>query len=232
MPNLIELKNICKVYHMGKNEVKALDNVSLNVKKGEFLAVVGRSGSGKSTMMNIIGCLDTPTSGSYCLDWHDVSSLGEKSLAHIRNREIGFIFQNFNLIGSEGALENVELPLIYRGVGHAERCRLAEDALRRVGLGNRMDHRPSQMSGGQQQRVAIARAIAAAPPLILADEPTGNLDSSSGHEIMQILHALGKIGRTVVLITHDERIAEGAERIVRLCDGHMTESGVPISVTP
>lgn len=232
MPNLIELKNICKVYHMGKNEVKALDNVSLNVKKGEFLAVVGRSGSGKSTMMNIIGCLDTPTSGSYCLDGRDVFSLGEKSLAHIRNREIGFIFQNFNLIGSEGALENVELPLMYRGVGHAERCRLAEDALRRVGLGNRMSHRPSQMSGGQQQRVAIARAIAAAPPLILADEPTGNLDSSSGHEIMQILHTLGKMGRTVVLITHDERIAEGADRIVRLCDGHLTESSVPIAVTP
>lgn len=221
MNNLIELRGLTKIYSMGHTEVRALDGVSLDVKKGEFLAIVGRSGSGKSTLMNIMGCLDTPTSGCYRLAGEDISRLGEKRLAHIRNREIGFIFQGFNLIGSLNALENVELPLLYRGMEHMERRRLAENALQEVGLGSRMDHRPSQMSGGQQQRVAIARAIAAGPPILLADEPTGNLDSKSGGEIMQILSALGKAGRTVVLITHDERIAQGAARVVRMCDGHL-----------
>lgn len=221
MANLIELRGLTKTYSVGGNAVRALDGVSLTVEKGEFLAIVGRSGSGKSTLMNIIGCLDTPTSGKYFLSGADVSSFDEKHLARIRNREIGFIFQSFNLIGSLNARENVELPLIYRGVERAERHRLAEDALCRVGLAERMAHLPAQMSGGQQQRVAIARAIAACPPVILADEPTGNLDSKSGGEIMAILRELSRAGRTVVLITHDDRIARSAERMVRLCDGRL-----------
>ncbi len=207
MTNLIDLRGVSKIYRMGRNEVRALDGVSLSVAQGEFLAIVGRSGSGKSTLMNIVGCLDTPTRGAYYLAGEDVSGLDEKRLARIRNREIGFIFQSFNLIGSLSALENVELPLLYRGVEHTERRRLAEEALCLVGLEGRMDHRPAQMSGGQQQRVAIARAIAAQPPIILADEPTGNLDSKSGGEIMRILHSLGDAGHTVILITHDDRIA-------------------------
>lgn len=221
MKNLIELRDIKKTYQMGTEEVHALDGISLSIQKGEFAAIVGRSGSGKSTLMNIIGCLDTPTSGSYRLAGEDVSQFSEKRLARVRNREIGFIFQSFNLIGSLPALENVELPLLYRGVDRAERRCLAEDALRRVGLAGRMDHLPSQMSGGQQQRVAIARAIAAEPPIILADEPTGNLDTRSGSEIMEILRGLQKSGRTVVLITHDERIARSADRTVRLSDGKL-----------
>ena len=221
MTKLIDLRGISKTYRMGRNEVHALCDVSLGVAEGEFLAIVGRSGSGKSTLMNIVGCLDLPTSGSYYLAGEDVSSLDEKRLTRIRNREIGFIFQNFNLIGSLSALENVELPLLYRGVDRAERRRLAEEALSLVGLESRMSHRPAQMSGGQQQRVAIARAIAAQPAIILADEPTGNLDSRSGSEIMQILHALGRDGHTVELITHDERIAHGADRTVRLHDGRL-----------
>ena len=221
MKNLIELRDIKKTYKMGAGEVHALDGISLSIQKGEFAAIVGRSGSGKSTLMNIIGCLDTPTSGSYRLAGEDVSKFSEKRLARVRNREIGFIFQSFNLIGSLPALENVELPLLYRGVDRAERRCLAEDALSRVGLAGRMDHLPSQMSGGQQQRVAMARAIAAEPPIILADEPTGNLDTRSGSEIMEILRGLQKSGRTVVLITHDERIARSADRTVRLCDGKL-----------
>jgi putative ABC transport system ATP-binding protein len=219
LASLIELRGITKVYQMGQTQVVALNNVSLSVEKGEFVAIVGRSGSGKSTLMNIVGCLDTPTSGSYFLKGEDVSGLDEKSLTRIRNREIGFIFQSFNLIGSLSAIENVELPLLYRGMGHAERRKLAKEALRLVGLENRMDHRPAQMSGGQQQRVAIARAIATQPQIILADEPTGNLDSKSGNEIMQILYSLGRSGRTIILITHDNRIAQCAQRIVRLSDG-------------
>lgn len=221
MTKLIDLRGITKTYRMGRNEVHALSDVSLGVAEGEFLAIVGRSGSGKSTLMNIVGCLDLPTSGSYYLAGEDVSGLDEKRLTRIRNREIGFIFQSFNLIGSLSALENVELPLLYRGVDHTERRRLAEEALSLVGLESRMSHRPAQMSGGQQQRVAIARAIAAQPAIILADEPTGNLDSKSGSEIMEILHALGRDGHTVVLITHDERITRGADRTVRLHDGRL-----------
>lgn len=221
MANLIELRDVSKEYRMEQNKVNALSNVTLNVEKGEFLAIVGRSGSGKSTLMNIVGCLDTPTSGSYFLAGEDVSGLNEKRLTRIRNREIGFIFQSFNLIGSLSAIENVELPLLYRGIDHAERRSLAKEALRLVGLESRMNHRPAQMSGGQQQRVAIARAIAAQPPIILADEPTGNLDSKSGSEIMQILYSLGSSGRTVILITHDDRIAHCAQRTVRLSDGRL-----------
>jgi putative ABC transport system ATP-binding protein len=219
LASLIELRGVSKVYQMEQNKVVALNNVSLSVEKGEFLAIVGRSGSGKSTLMNIVGCLDTPTSGSYFLAGEDVSGLDEKRLTRIRNREIGFIFQSFNLIGSLSAIENVELPLLYRGIDHAERRKLAKEALCLVGLESRMNHRPAQMSGGQQQRVAIARAIAAQPPIIIADEPTGNLDSKSGSEIMQILYSLGNSGRTVILITHDNHIAQCAQRTVRLSDG-------------
>lgn len=232
MKSLIELKDITKIYRMGESEVRALDGVSLSIRKGEFTAIIGRSGSGKSTLMNMIGCLDVPTSGSYFLNGEDVSGFSEKRLAGVRNREIGFIFQNFNLIGSLPALENVELPLLYRGVERAERRRLAEEALRRVGLAGRMNHLPSQMSGGQQQRAAIARAVAAEPPIILADEPTGNLDSRSGSEIMEILRALQKSGRTVVLITHDERIARSADRTVRLCDGRLEADSAPQTALP
>ncbi len=226
MPELIEIQDLFKIYRAGGSEVRALDGISLSVKKGEFVAITGRSGSGKSTLMNIVGCLDVPTSGRYLLAGEDVSNLSEKRLARIRNREIGFIFQSFNLIGSLTALENVELPLLYRGVERNARRSLAESALRRVGLSGRTGHLPSQMSGGQQQRVAIARAVAAEPPIILADEPTGNLDSRSGAEIMKILRALCGAGRTVVLITHDDRIAAGADRVVRLQDGKLQSADV------
>ena len=223
MEDLIAVRNVTKVYRMGENEVRALNGVSLGVRRGEFVAIVGRSGSGKSTLMNIIGCLDTPSGGDYFLDGENVAGLGEKSLTQIRNRRIGFIFQNFNLIGGQDAVENVELPLLYRGIPRAQRRRLAEQALLEVGLGGRMRHRPAQMSGGQQQRVAIARAIAARPPIILADEPTGNLDSRSGAEVMEILHSLHDSGRTVVLITHDDRIARTADRVLCLQDGKIME---------
>lgn len=226
MQNLIAIRNLYKIYRMGLNEVRALNGITLNVAEGEFVAIVGSSGSGKSTLMNIMGCLDTPTSGQYFLNGESVAGLNEKRLAQIRNREIGFIFQGFNLLGSQNALENVELPLLYRGVERAERRRLAEEALMQVGLAGRMSHRPAEMSGGQQQRVAIARAIAAKPPIVLADEPTGNLDSRSGAEVMHILHGLCDAGRTVVLITHDDRIARDADRIVRLQDGMLQQSGL------
>ena len=226
MQNLITIRNLSKTYRMGVNEVRALNGVSLNVAQGEFVAIVGSSGSGKSTLMNIMGCLDTPTSGQYFLNGESVAGLSERRLAQIRNREIGFVFQSFNLLGSQNALENVELPLRYRGVERAERRRLAEEALMQVGLAGRMLHRPAEMSGGQQQRVAIARAIAAKPPIILADEPTGNLDSRSGAEVMRILRSLCGTGRTVVLITHDDRIARDADRVVRLQDGALLQSGL------
>lgn len=216
---LIEIKDMMKVYNPGENEVRALDGISLTIKKGEFVAIIGQSGSGKSTLMNMIGCLDVPTSGTYFLDGKNVEKLRDDELSEIRNEEIGFIFQGFNLIDNLTAIQNVELPLIYRKVPAQERHRLSKEALERVGLAHRMDHRPSQMSGGQQQRVAIARALAAAPPVILADEPTGNLDSKSSAEIMDILRGLHKEGRTVILITHDDGIAATAKRIIRILDG-------------
>ncbi|MCI1966117.1 MAG: ABC transporter ATP-binding protein [Oscillospiraceae bacterium] len=219
MEHMIAVTNLTKIYHMGECEIHALAGVTLHVNRGEFLAIVGRSGSGKSTLMNIMGCLDMPSSGQYFLEGENVAGLSEKQLTQIRNREIGFIFQSFNLINGQDALENVELPLIYRGIAKSERRSLAKKALEQVGLGERAHHRPAQMSGGQQQRVAIARAIAARPPIILADEPTGNLDSGSGGEVMEILHSLHRAGRTVVLITHDERIADTADRVVRIQDG-------------
>ena len=190
MSALVDVQDICKVYNPGENEVWALDHVSVQIHEKEFVAIIGQSGSGKSTLMNMLGCLDVPTSGTYMLHGQDVSHMSDDELSDIRNKEIGFIFQGFNLIQNLTALENVELPLIYRGVGKKERIELAENALKKVGLEKRMDHKPSEMSGGQQQRVAIARAIAQAPPIILADEPTGNLDSGSSREIMQILKEL------------------------------------------
>lgn len=221
MSALVEIKDVCKVYNPGENEVRALDHVSVTIDEGEFVAIIGQSGSGKSTLMNMLGCLDVPTSGLYRLHGHDVSELDDNELSDIRNREIGFIFQGFNLIPNLTALENVELPLIYRGVGKAKRVELAKQALEKVGLGHRIDHKPSEMSGGQQQRVAIARAIAQAPPIILADEPTGNLDSRSTQEIMGILKALHEDGRTVILITHDNEIAERAKRVIKIKDGRI-----------
>lgn len=219
MNELIEIRDMCKIYNPGENEVRALDHVSLQIDKNEFVAIVGQSGSGKSTLMNMLGCLDVPTSGTYILNKQDVSNLTDDELSDIRNKEIGFVFQGFNLIAGLTALENVELPLIYRGVSKKERIHLAKQALEKVGLKGRMEHKPSEMSGGQQQRVAIARAIAQAPPVILADEPTGNLDSGSTKEIMNILRELHNEGRTVILITHDNDIAAKAKRIIRIMDG-------------
>ena len=223
MNELIDIREMCKIYNPGENEVRALDHVDLKIDKNEVVAIIGQSGSGKSTLMNMLGCLDVPTSGTYILNGQDVSGLTDNELSDIRNREIGFIFQGFNLIAGLTAIENVELPLIYRGIGRKERLRLSRIALEKVGLKARMDHKPSEMSGGQQQRVAIARAIAQAPPVILADEPTGNLDSGSTKEIMEILKELHAEGRTVILITHDNEIAARARRIIRIMDGKIVD---------
>lgn len=223
MSALIEIKDMYKIYHPGENEVYALNGVTFHVDKGEFVAVIGHSGSGKSTLMNMIGCLDTPTEGIYRLNGRDVSQMSDNELSDIRNQEIGFIFQGFNLIANLDALANVELPLIYRGIDRRTRREIAVSSLKMVGLGERIHHKPSQMSGGQQQRVAVARAIAARPPVILADEPTGNLDSRSTWEILDILKELHKSGRTVIIITHDSEIAEQAERVIRIKDGKITE---------
>ena len=219
MSALVEIQDISKIYNPGENEVRALDHISLTIQKGEFVAIIGQSGSGKSTLMNMIGCLDVPTEGTYILNGQNVSKLSDNELSDIRNQEIGFIFQGFNLIANLTAQENVELPLIYRGVPKKERHELSVAALKKVGLAHRMDHRPSEMSGGQQQRVAIARAIAQAPPVILADEPTGNLDSASSMEILDILKQLHAENRTVILITHDNDIAKQAKRGIRIKDG-------------
>ena len=222
--NLVELRDVYKIYGEGlESEVRALDGVSLSIRKGEFVAVVGQSGSGKSTMMNVLGCLDIPTRGTYLLDGTDVRELTDKELSHIRNKQIGFIFQQYNLIQSLTVLENVELPLIYQGVNADDRRDLALEALGRVGLANRVKHRPVEMSGGQQQRVAIARAIATKPPIIMADEPTGTLDSHTGQEVLRFLQELNKEGSTVILITHDNGIAATARRVVRLADGRIIE---------
>lgn len=221
LETLVEVQDMCKIYNPGENEVRALDHVSLKIQKGEFVAIIGHSGSGKSTLMNMLGCLDVPTSGRYYLNGKDVSNMTDDELSDIRNVEIGFIFQGFNLIPNLTAQENVELPLIYRGVSRKERSALATESLEMVGLSHRMDHKPSEMSGGQQQRVAIARAIAAKPPVILADEPTGNLDSKSTQEIMNVLKDLHKSGRTVILITHDDEIAAQVKRVVRIKDGRI-----------
>lgn len=219
---LIDVLQVSKIYNEGmENEVRALDDISLSVPWGEFLCILGQSGSGKSTLMNLLGCLDIPTYGSYFLNGQEVSEMKPTVLSGIRNREIGFIFQGFNLIPALTALENVELPLIYRGMGREERRTLALDALESVGLEKRVSHRPGEMSGGQQQRVAIARAIAAKPPIIMADEPTGNLDSAAGRDIMRQLTELNEQGTSVILITHDTQLAQMAKRIVTLQDGHI-----------
>ena len=217
---LIDIRDLYKIYNEGKeSEVRALDGVSLQIDQGEFVAIVGQSGSGKSTLMNVLGCLDIPTYGEYYLNGTDVTSLNDRQLARIRNREIGFIFQGYNLIPELDALENVTLPLVYQGISVWEREDMAREALRRVGMEERAHHRPSEMSGGQQQRVAIARAIATHPPIIMADEPTGALDSKTGRHVLEILQNLCLSGTTVLLITHDEGIASTARRVVRLADG-------------
>ena len=223
MEHLIELKDVYKIYHMGDEDVHALDGVSLTIDKGEFVAIVGQSGSGKSTAMNIIGCLDVPTSGTYHLGGVDVSTMDDDQQAEIRNKMLGFIFQQYNLIPKLTVLENVELPLIYQGIDPIDRRELAIQALTRVGLADRAQHKPTQMSGGQQQRVAIARAISTHPPIIMADEPTGALDSRTGHEVLGFLQQLNKEGSTVILITHDNGIAATARRIVRIADGRIIE---------
>ena len=224
MAKLIELRDVYKIYGEGlESEVRALDGVSLDIEKGEFVAVVGQSGSGKSTMMNVLGCLDIPTRGTYRLDGVDVRELSDKELSRIRNKQIGFIFQQYNLIQNLTVLENVELPLIYQGIDPIDRRELAMQALARVGLADRAKHKPTQMSGGQQQRVAIARAISTRPPIIMADEPTGALDSRTGHEVLGFLQQLNKEGSTVILVTHDNGIAATARRIVRIADGKIIE---------
>ena len=217
---LIELKDVYKIYNEGmENEVRALDGVSLSIDRGEFVAVIGASGSGKSTLMNILGCLDIPTYGDYFLDGEDVAELTNRELAKIRNRDVGFVFQGYNLIPELTAIENVELPLIYQNISIGKRYDMAMDALERVSMEDRADHRPHEMSGGQQQRVAIARAIATKAPIIMADEPTGALDSRTGAHVLEILHRLHSEGTTIILITHDGNIAATAERIIRISDG-------------
>ena len=224
---LIELKDVYKIYGEGlESEVRALDGVSLTIDRGEFVAIVGQSGSGKSTMMNVLGCLDIPTRGDYHLNGVDVRELTDRELSAIRNKEIGFVFQQYNLIQNLTVLENVELPLIYQGLGMDDRRDMALEALERVGLAGRVKHKPTEMSGGQQQRVAIARAIATHPPIIMADEPTGALDSKTGLEVLGFLQQLNKEGTTVILITHDNSIAATARRVVRLTDGKIVEDNV------
>ena len=216
---MIKLENIKKIYHMGDSDVHALDGVTLHIKPHEFVAIIGPSGSGKSTLMNMIGCLDVPTDGECLIEGVAVSKMKDNELADLRNKKIGFIFQQYNLLTKLSALENVELPLIYRGLSQTERSKIAKNALKRVGLEDKIHHKPSELSGGQQQRVSIARALSSKPSLILADEPTGALDSKSGIEIMQMLHELHKDGNTIVVITHDLNIAKQAERIVTIKDG-------------
>ncbi len=216
---MITLRDVYKIYSDGDSEIRALDGISLHVKKGEFVAIVGSSGSGKSTCMNIIGCLDVPTSGTYCLDGIDVSTMHEKELAHVRNQRLGFVFQQYNLIPKLNILENVELPLLYRGIPGSRRRQMALEALDRVGIADRAKKLPSQLSGGQQQRVSIARALAGKPPVILADEPTGALDSKTGREVLDFMKKLHQEGNTIVLITHDNSIAEELPRLVRIHDG-------------
>ena len=228
MEPLIRVDSLHKIYNPGENEVRPLDGISLTIDRGEFVAIVGHSGSGKSTLMNMLGCLDTPTTGHYYLEGRDVSGLSDNQLSDIRNRKIGFIFQGFNLIANLDAVGNVELPLIYRGIGKQKRRRIAVQALKKVGLGKRLHHLPSELSGGQQQRVAVARAIAAQPPIILADEPTGNLDSRSTVEIMDILKELHGNGRTVIIITHDDDIARQVNRVIRIMDGRVESDEIQI----
>ena len=225
MSALIEFDGVCKYYQMGDTTVKAADHISMQINKGEFVAIVGQSGSGKSTCMNIIGCLDVPTAGTYRLNGRDVGRMNSNELAEIRNEMLGFIFQQYNLRPKLSLMENVEVPLVYAGIPRAERHARAKAALERVGLGNKLKNKPNQLSGGQQQRVSIARALAGDPAVILADEPTGALDSHTGREVLGMLQQLHRLGNTVVLITHDNSIAVQAQRIIRLEDGHVVYDG-------
>jgi putative ABC transport system ATP-binding protein len=221
MPTIIQLTNITKFYQVGEEKVHALDGVSIQIQKNEYVAIMGPSGSGKSTLMNIIGCLDTPTSGLYELNTINVSDMNDNQLAKIRNKEIGFVFQTFNLLARSDVLHNVELPLIYGGIGSMERKKLARAAIERVGLTDRIHHKPNELSGGQRQRVSIARALVTQPSILLADEPTGNLDTKTGDEIMMLFDMLHKEGNTIILVTHEEDIAQHAHRRIRLRDGKM-----------
>lgn len=218
---VIQVTDLTKIYQMGNQEVRALDGVNFEVEKNEYIAIMGPSGSGKSTLMNLIGCLDTPTSGTYILNNQDVSELEDAELAEVRNREIGFVFQTFNLLPRTDCLSNVELPLIYSGMKTAERRRRASETLERVGLGDRIDHRPNELSGGQRQRVAIARALVNNPSILLADEPTGNLDTKTGQEIMMLFEELYRAGNTILVVTHEQEIADHARRIIWLRDGQI-----------
>jgi putative ABC transport system ATP-binding protein len=224
---VIQIDNLTRVYQMGETEVRALAGVSLEVKRNEYIAIMGPSGSGKSTLMNMIGCLDTPSSGEYILNGNHVSQMNDSDLAEVRNREIGFVFQTFNLLPRTSCLANVELPLIYAGVKASDRKERALEVLDKVGLGDRVDHKPNELSGGQRQRVAIARALVNSPSILLADEPTGNLDTKTGDEIMLLFEELYRAGNTIILVTHENEIAEYARRIVRLRDG-LVEKDVPV----
>jgi putative ABC transport system ATP-binding protein len=226
MPIIIRLKNITKFYQVGEEKVHALDGVSLTIQKNEYVAIMGPSGSGKSTMMNIVGCLDTPTSGLYELNNTNVSDMNDNQLAKVRNKEIGFVFQTFNLLARSDVLHNVELPLIYGGINTVERKKLARAAIDRVGLTDRIHHKPNELSGGQRQRVAVARALVTHPSILLADEPTGNLDTKTGEEIMQLFDVLQKEGNTIILVTHEEDIAAHAHRRVRLRDGKIEKDEI------
>ncbi|MBK6505245.1 MAG: ABC transporter ATP-binding protein [Ignavibacteria bacterium] len=217
--NLIQIRNVTKLYVMGSEELYALKGISMNIARNEYVAIMGPSGSGKSTLMNILGCLDTPTSGDYFLNGKNVSEMDDDELAEIRNKEIGFVFQTFNLLPRSNALHNVELPLVYKGMPKADRIERAEQALFDVGLQDRMKHKPNELSGGQRQRVAIARALVNDPSIILADEPTGNLDTKTGQEIMELLEQLNLKGNTIIIVTHEEDIAQHARRIVKIRDG-------------
>lgn len=226
MTEVVKMQNICKSYYMGDEELKILHDVNLTVNSGEFLSILGPSGSGKSTMMNIIGCLDVPTSGKYILSGNDINDLDEIDFAKVRNKEIGFIFQSFHLLPRMTAIQNVELPLIYTGISYSERQKRAKAILERVGLGDKMRNLPNQLSGGQQQRVAIARALVTEPTILLADEPTGALDQKTGAQVMELFEELNKDGRTIIMITHDNHIAHHAKRVVRILDGYLTEEVV------
>jgi len=225
MNTIIDIKNITKLYEMGVEKLYALKGVDVKIERNEYVAIMGPSGSGKSTLMNIIGCLDTPTSGDYVLNGKDVHEMDDDELAEIRNKEIGFVFQTFNLLPRSNALHNVELPLIYSGLSKSERIKRAEETLTNVGLGDRMKHKPNELSGGQRQRVAVARALVNHPSIILADEPTGNLDTKTGEEIMALFAELNKNGNTIILVTHEEDIARHANRIIKIRDG-MIESDI------
>jgi putative ABC transport system ATP-binding protein len=217
--NIVSIRNLSKLYAQGEIQVTALDKISLDIAAGEFLTLMGPSGSGKSTLMNLLGCLDTPTSGSYELNGTNVSEMGDNQLAEVRNREIGFVFQTFNLLARSNALHNVELPLIYAGVSSEERKRIALEALTNVGLADRVHHKPTELSGGQRQRVAVARALVNSPSILLADEPTGNLDSKTGAEIMALFEELSRKGHTIIVVTHEEEVARLSRRIIRIRDG-------------